>query len=101
MGGLLSYSPTLILSTHRVDLSLCAECLRAALSGTPSVKKTAVLGVARDCFVCHRAPFLIPQAPATPGAVGWGREPRVQNQPLLFVPAALEMGWGMGGQRTL
>lgn len=57
--------------------------------------------VPRTVFVCHRVPFLIPQAPAMPGGVVcvWGRE-LVQRTPSSFFPSPgvgrRRRGRGMG-----
>lgn len=57
--------------------------------------------VLRTVFVCHRVPFLIPQAPAMPaGAALWGREP-AQSTPsssfFFFFFSLLLSKWRRGG----
>lgn len=52
--------------------------------------------VLRTVFVCHRVPFLIPQAPALPAGAVCGGGKLVQSTPSSFFPAALKVAWGMG-----
>lgn len=47
-------------------------------------------------FVCHRVPFLIPQAPAMPGGAASGGGSAAQSTPPSFLPAALKVAWGDG-----
>lgn len=52
--------------------------------------------VLRTVFVCHRVPFLIPQAPAMPGGAACGGGGRRTSTPSSFLPAALKVAWGDG-----
>lgn len=58
--------------------------------------------VLRTVFVCHRVPFLIPQAPAMPGGAACGggsrRKARLRR---FFPPAALKVAWGDGFREGL
>lgn len=57
--------------------------------------------VLRTVFVCHRVPFLIPQASAMPvGAVRGGGSWCSARLPGFFSPAALKVAWGMGGEEA-
>lgn len=49
----------------------------------------------RTVFVCHRVPFLIPQAPAMPGGAVCVGEGAGAKHAFVF-PAALKVVWGMG-----
>lgn len=52
--------------------------------------------VLRTVFVCHRVPFLIPQAPAMPGGAVCGGGSWCKARLRRFFPAALKVAWGMG-----
>lgn len=52
--------------------------------------------VLRTVFVCHRVPFLIPQAPAMPGGAACGGGGRRKARLPRFFPAALKVAWGDG-----
>lgn len=57
--------------------------------------------VQRTVFVCHRVPFLIPQAPAMPGGAVCvcGGGAGAQHAFLCF-PGALKVAWGMGDKEA-
>lgn len=80
---------------------MCAECLRAALSGSPSVKKTAARGVARDCFCLSSCSILNPTSPSNAWRSRVGEGTYECKTCLRRFPCCSENGLGDGRPRSL
>lgn len=80
----------------------CVYCMpHSSLFMLSQYKRQQSREVLRTVFVCHRVPFLIPQAPAMPGGAVCVGEGAGAKHAFVVFPAALKVAWGDGLRGSL
>lgn len=92
-------SPTLILFAWSWSIAVSYCTPHGSLFMLKQYKRHPSREVLRTVFVCHRVPFLIPQAQQWLAEQCVGEGAGAQHAFMVF-PAALKVRWGKGGEKA-